>query len=250
MSRILIIGDVHGCLKELKQLLNIVKYNTNDRLIFLGDLVDRGPHSAECVKFVRQKLKAECVIGNHDNKYCRYYHHEKRRKINPKYNNPMRFNENQKEIYKNLDERDLDWLSNLPYKIYIKEHNLALMHAGVMDTTHPLYQNDKTYIYCRYVDKLTGKMVRLNYDYSQPENSVFWATNYHYNVNIVYGHQVVDLQNPKILTNDCGAKTYGIDTGCVYGGHLTALIIKENGHTHYEQVKSSFKYKDFKLNKF
>jgi hypothetical protein len=64
-SKLIIIGDVHGCLDELKILLDKCLYKKGDALIFVGDLVNKGPSSAGVVKFVRE-IGACCVRGNHD----------------------------------------------------------------------------------------------------------------------------------------------------------------------------------------
>jgi hypothetical protein len=65
-AKIIIVGDVHGCLDELKLLLVKCEYQKNiDKLVFVGDLVNKGPYSAEVVKFVRD-IGASCVRGNHD----------------------------------------------------------------------------------------------------------------------------------------------------------------------------------------
>lgn len=67
ISRLIIVGDVHGCLDELQDLLVKCEYevSTGDRVLLLGDLVNKGPYSAEMVKFVREK-GILCVRGNHD----------------------------------------------------------------------------------------------------------------------------------------------------------------------------------------
>lgn len=65
-SRLIIVGDVHGCLDELKSLLHLCSYSEeHDKLIFVGDLVNKGPSSAGVVKFVKN-IGAQCVRGNHD----------------------------------------------------------------------------------------------------------------------------------------------------------------------------------------
>ena len=68
-----IIGDVHGCLEELTSLLAEVysKTDTVEEIIFVGDLVDKGPHSVETLKYVRklsEDRKVTVVEGNHENK--------------------------------------------------------------------------------------------------------------------------------------------------------------------------------------
>ena len=65
-SRIVIVGDPHGCLDELKLLLKKCNYDAmNTSLFIVGDLVNKGPYSAEVVKFCRE-IGALCVRGNHD----------------------------------------------------------------------------------------------------------------------------------------------------------------------------------------
>lgn len=65
-SKLIIVGDVHGCLEELKILLTRCSYEKErDKVIFVGDLVNKGPSSAEVIRFVRG-MGASCVRGNHD----------------------------------------------------------------------------------------------------------------------------------------------------------------------------------------
>ena len=65
-SRLIIVGDVHGCLEELKILLTRCSYEKErDEVIFVGDLVNKGPSSVDVIRFVRG-MGASCVRGNHD----------------------------------------------------------------------------------------------------------------------------------------------------------------------------------------
>ena len=64
-SKIVIIGDVHGCVHELQKLLDQCDANNNTTVILVGDLVNKGPYSAEVIALVR-KIGAYCVRGNHD----------------------------------------------------------------------------------------------------------------------------------------------------------------------------------------
>ena len=76
MARTLVVGDVHGCLDELRDLLDAVHYSSADRLVFVGDLVDRGPDSVGVVRLA-QDLGAVAVLGNHERKHLRYEQHER-----------------------------------------------------------------------------------------------------------------------------------------------------------------------------
>jgi diadenosine tetraphosphatase ApaH/serine/threonine PP2A family protein phosphatase len=73
--RTIFVGDVHGCLDELRALLRLVEPRGGDRFVFLGDLVDRGPDSAGVVALVRSTVArfagSVCVLGNHDKRWLR-----------------------------------------------------------------------------------------------------------------------------------------------------------------------------------
>ncbi len=65
-ERVLIVGDVHGCLDELKALLEKANYSTGETsVVFVGDVCNKGPHSAATVAFCRQN-NFLCVRGNHE----------------------------------------------------------------------------------------------------------------------------------------------------------------------------------------
>ncbi|WP_195909780.1 metallophosphoesterase, partial [Coxiella-like endosymbiont] len=62
-----IIGDVQGCYQELKELLTLIQFDpSQDQLGFVGDLVNRGPHSLEVLRFIKSLSSPLIVLGNHD----------------------------------------------------------------------------------------------------------------------------------------------------------------------------------------
>src|SRR5512143_2009338 len=72
-KRTIFVSDVHGCLVELKQLQAKLNYNPDeDRMILLGDLIDRGPDSAGVVRYARE-TKLECIMGNHEHKFIKWF---------------------------------------------------------------------------------------------------------------------------------------------------------------------------------
>ena len=65
MSRTIVIGDVHGCSEELRSLLRACDHQASDKVVFVGDLVAKGPDSRGVLAIVRE-LSAQSVLGNHD----------------------------------------------------------------------------------------------------------------------------------------------------------------------------------------
>jgi diadenosine tetraphosphatase ApaH/serine/threonine PP2A family protein phosphatase len=249
--RLIVVGDVHGCLDELKLLVNKLAYNKKkDRLIFTGDLVDRGPASASCLSYIR-KLGAETVRGNHDDKYIRYHKHSQKvkesieRNDKKKYKNPMTFSQEQLDIYKEITEEDLKWLDKTQSSIYIPTLNMLIAHAGVNPQWYPINQKERIYRFVRYVDNTTKKMVKLDEDLQKPKNSSFWAEFYNWSVDIVYGHHVVNLKNPRIDHNQSGGRAIGIDTGCCFNGYLTAFVVNTDGTEEFVQVPAACEYENY-----
>jgi bis(5'-nucleosyl)-tetraphosphatase (symmetrical) len=125
MGRDIVIGDVHGCLDELDELIRLVGYpEAGDRLTFVGDLVDRGPDSIGVIRRV-QEMDANCVMGNHDEWYVRYAKYERAGGKNPMSKPPHKT-----ALYALMSEGDIDYLSSLPLT-YRLDENLIVVHAGL-----------------------------------------------------------------------------------------------------------------------
>src|SRR5436305_13926184 len=110
MNRTIVIGDLHGCHDEALALLDRLAATENDRVIFAGDLVDRGPKPRECVELA---MKHECILGNHEEKHLQSSHHHE-------------------ETRKELREEHYAYFKKLPTFIRIPESNAVVVHAGVM----------------------------------------------------------------------------------------------------------------------
>lgn len=221
-----IIGDIHGCFDELKELLEkldyIIEENTqgyfninhpeNRRVIFLGDLVDRGINSPKVLKLVMSMIedkKAFCVIGNHDYKLLR--------KLNGK---NVSLTHGIKETLEQLEketeefkEKTRLFLNSLISHYIFDEGKLVVSHAGLKESMHGR-GSAAVRSFCMY-GETTGEIdefglpVRYN-----------WASEYSGKPMIVYGHTPVLY--PEWFNN-----TIDIDTGCVFGGKLTALRYPE-----------------------
>src|ERR1043165_4630837 len=130
--RAIVIGDIHGCIDEFRKLLESVKLREDDRLILLGDLIDRGPDPARVVRLAHD-LRAECAMGNHEEKALRWRRPELRRREDPDhYKNPMRgIDQSRLDEWAKIPDSDWDWIASLPKFIHINDDYVGV-HAGCM----------------------------------------------------------------------------------------------------------------------
>jgi bis(5'-nucleosyl)-tetraphosphatase (symmetrical) len=222
--RTIVVGDVHGCMEELEELLRAVAAAPGrDRLVFLGDLLDRGPDPVGALRRVRA-LGAECVLGNHEEKHLRYAAHEARRRTDPGYRNPLRFADPRRAAeHAALTPDDLAWLAALPRALPLDDGWIAV-HAGLLPGRPLSAQPPDWLVRLRYVDA-GGKPVHRGRGEAGDPGVQRWAERWRGPESVVYGHHardevVVDTPAP-------GVRCVGIDTGCVYGGKLTALLLPE-----------------------
>lgn len=227
------IGDIHGCKVELDELLDRIEYDPKTiRLVFLGDLLHRGEHSIEVIRKV-QELKVECVLANHEFWHLRFEDFEQSYKKTGE-KNPMRRNKNKTAIHEQLSSNDLKWIKSLPAKIHLKD-NWYVVHGGCQLSVPFLDQTYETLTRCRWIDNKTGLMVE-DKDKKQPKGSSYWAEVWDQPYNIVIGHHGFD--KPTYFKNKNNTVVC-IDTGCVYGGSLTAYHLEDDKFT---EIKAKHKY--------
>ncbi|MCC6727028.1 MAG: polynucleotide kinase-phosphatase [Saprospiraceae bacterium] len=230
-----IIGDVHGCFLELKELLGKLGYKvtkhkernlfdkhfgysvtppigSNRKVVFVGDFVDRGPASNEVLRLVMSMAKqgtAICVPGNHDDKL--------NRKIG---GSDVQMRHGLEQTWQQLATEPPEFLKEVRKFLealishYVFDNGrLVVAHAGLREEMQGR-ASAEVRSFCLY-GETTGEAdefglpVRYN-----------WAKEYRGRAVVVYGHTPV-LQ-PEWLNN-----TIDIDTGCVFGGQLTALRYPE-----------------------
>lgn len=244
--RTVVVGDVHGCLDELRELVALVGYEQGvDRLIVAGDIVDRGPASPGCVRYLME-IGAEAVMGNHDNKLLRRWNHLDRANTNPQYVNPMHRSPDQEATIADLGTAERLWLTALPYKIELPEFNAVVVHAGILPGVPMVRQTKETMMMVRYLDNQTHKMLSMSFPgFVQPTNSYYWADQYHGSLDVIFGHNVVGLGEMRVWTNENGGRCFGIDTGCVFGGRMTALVLNLDGNHQQVQVNARRSYSQF-----
>ena len=222
-ARTIVVGDVHGCLEELEELLQATAPGPGDRLVFLGDLLDRGPDPVGVLQRVRT-LGAECVLGNHEEKHLRFAAHEARRRSDPRYRNPMRpFDPKRAAEHARLTHEDLLWLASLPRWIVLGGRWIAV-HGGLVPGIPLSAQPPDWTVKLRYVDAQGRPVPREAGDAGIP-GVRRWAEAWTGPDSVVYGHFPAGGGEPRRDEPRSGVACMGIDTGCVYGGALTALIL-------------------------
>lgn len=210
-------------------LLRDVEYKKGeDRLLLLGDLIDRGPDPAGvvCRAF---EVGAESVMGNHEEKALRWRRHEARRKAEPNhYKNPMAaINESRLAQWAAIPDELWDWINKWPVYSRINADWYAV-HGGCLPGYTVEGQKPNELMRMRYLKTLTDphhgyptyKMASLNEKGEAPDNCVHWTTVWEGPAKIVYGHYTRDDIHYTPYT-------VGLDSGCVHGGKLSAAIFEE-----------------------
>ena len=248
-ERTLIVGDVHGCLVELKALLAKVEYSPGaDRLIFVGDLLDRGPFSAETIQYVRQlsrlaNANVHVVLGNHELKHLRF--HRKVTEAGGDANRvAMKFSPAKRNIHAQLAAVDLDWMSELP--TYFRGEDFLVVHAGVCPRRHLTWEDLNR---GKYLDRLLtlrtvdaeGRMLGMG-DRRKPSDPAPdptahpWFDDYDGRFGrIYYGH----VPGDEVVQ---GPHSVGVDTGCCFGGKLTAAVLVPGREPEYVAVPARAAY--------
>lgn len=243
--RTIIIGDVHGCREEFAQLLQTVDYMPGrDDLVSVGDLLDRGPDPVGTVALAMEQ-KARLVRGNHEEKALRWLRHEAKAAADPSYKNPMRPVPAERQgQWKGLLEAQVAYLRNSPTLLDLKNGWLAV-HAGLEPGVSLKKQRDDRLVRVRYVDA-TGEMVGYtDGSLDQPEGTVYWTEQWKGPQHVVYGHAVHSKTEPRIDTFEGPngiVRMIGIDTGCCFGGRLTAMILDGSAEPAFVQVQASRNY--------
>lgn len=196
-------GDVHGCAAELAALLQTIGCTPDDRLFFVGDLIARGPDSAGVLQLYRAS-GAQSVVGNHEERMVSAWRARAEGRRGPRLG-PAHY-----RLLHQLSDADWALLETLPLYIDLPEHNLRIVHAGVLPGVDFGEQDPWVLTHIRSVGSDGKPSDRVG------ESS--WAAHYAGDPHIVFGHNSrLQLQMHRHAT--------GLDTGCVYGGELTALVL-------------------------
>lgn len=237
MSRAIVVGDVHGCLKEFEELLQLVEFRPGeDRLVLVGDLVDRGPDSVGVVRRSRV-LGGVLVQSNHDEKMVRYARHQAVEVAGGK-KNPMKFTDERKKIFHSLAPADLAYLAAAPlvYRLEGLDRPYLVVHGGLEPRVPVEKQLKNVCVRLRFVSTRTGKFADSEPG-EKPGESVHWAKVWDGPEDVICGHNVHDLKEPLVTVSAGGSKVYSIDTGLAFGGRLTAMVLEPGSEPRFVQVQ-------------
>jgi len=177
-----VVGDVHGCPEPLDRLLSALGVTDDDLVVFVGDLVRKGPDSAAVVERVRSAENTVSVRGNNEEKLLR----------------------GEKSLG-SLSDDQLGWIESMPVAITFGEN--LVVHGGV-DPRKPLAEHT--------IDDLqTTRSLAPGGSYDPP----YWYEEYAGPPRVFFGHTVLD----KPVVSEWAV---GLDTGCVYGGTLSAYDLR------------------------
>ncbi|WP_435359438.1 metallophosphoesterase family protein [Haloarchaeobius sp. DFWS5] len=183
-DEIYLVGDVHGCLDALEKLLAELDPSDDDLVVFVGDLVRKGPDSQGVVERVREADNMISVRGNNEDKLIR----------------------GDKELPELTDE-DMAYIHEMPVALSFDD---ALVVHGGIDPRKPLDDHTPNEV-------LNMRSLAPDGSYDRP----YWFEEHADGPRVFFGHTV--LESPVERRH-----AVGLDTGCVYGGELTAYSYWED----------------------
>ncbi|MDR1657391.1 MAG: polynucleotide kinase-phosphatase [Deltaproteobacteria bacterium] len=232
-----VIGDVHGCWAELTKLLSKLGYRVDAenftaepplgrKIVFLGDLVDRGPEVVKVLKLVMNMAAAEkalCVPGNHEVKLHRFLSGAD---VKPTHGLDQTIKELQDQGPE-FTAKVKDFIGQMVSHFVLDGGRLVVAHAGLPERYHGRSSN-RVRQFCLY-GETTGELdgfglpVRLD-----------WTEDYRGRALVLYGHIPAS-------TVRCSNNTICLDSGCVFGGSLSAYRYPEKEIISIEAEKIYYK---------
>ena len=199
-GRLIAIGDIHGCHLEFADLLARLAPQPGDRVVLLGDLVNRGPDSCAVIEQARTHL-AIALLGNHERRLLEY------RRTGA----GSRLKDEDRLTVARLRSADWAFLEAMPLTYEAPEYEAVFVHGGFLPTSPWRGQPAEVVTRIQVIDSQGRPARRADVPGAPP-----WADMWRGPPTVVYGH----TPRREIYRRKW---SLGIDTGCVLGGRLTAF---------------------------
>lgn len=245
-KRLIFIGDIHGCINELHELLEKADYDgTYDHIVTTGDMINKGPNSRAVVDFLLSK-RASCVRGNHDHKILRLVD-----EISTDDENVVVINDREHNLARALTSEQLTYLRSCPVILKvgkIAERNLVVVHGGLVPSLALDEQDSYHVMNMRILESSTHQPSK---DHEKPGFKP-WTDIWHdYQLRPAAQDGVVDRTlrpagssvTTVIYGHDAKAGlqikqfSKGLDSACVKGKKLTAFTVDAQGVEELIQVE-------------
>ncbi|QYM80559.1 metallophosphoesterase [Horticoccus luteus] len=214
-GRLIAVGDIHGCHQEFADLLAQLELTRDDRLVLLGDLINRGPDSNRVIDLARAHA-ALPLLGNHELRFLAF-----RRTRDPKY-----LRNGDRETLDRLRPSDWSYLESMVLTHHEPELNTVFVHGGFLPDQPWAKQPASVVTRIQVIDD--GRPAKR----SEAPGAPFWADLWNGPPFVVYGH----TSRPEVYKLKWSVC---LDTACVMGGALTALIFPEK---RFLQVRARRRY--------
>ena len=201
-GRLIAIGDIHGCHREFADLLEKLAPEPHDRIVLLGDLVNRGPDSGKVIALAREHARL-ALLGNHELRLLNYR----------KTGDPTHLKKSDYDTLKQLSSKDWAYMNAMPLTYHDREHGVVLVHGGFLPNQSWRRQPARIVTRVQMIDKEGNPRKR-----AEAPNSPHWSELWQGPPFVIYGH----TPRPEVSRLRW---SLGIDTGCVLGGHLTACVL-------------------------
>lgn len=183
-DNIYVVGDVHGCVEEFEELIELIDLSSDELLVCVGDLIRKGPDSAGAVEIVERRDNVISVLGNGEFDYL-----------------------NGDKTAPGLSEKHREMISGWP--LIVTWSGNIVVHGG-FDPDKPLEEHTAD-------DIVNMRAPKKNNNYETP----FWFDEFDREERVFFGHTATNKPIHQ-------ANAVALDTGCVYGGELTAFDTESN----------------------
>ncbi|PWY90892.1 Metallo-dependent phosphatase [Aspergillus heteromorphus CBS 117.55] len=253
--RLVVVGDVHGCSSELEHLLTEVTFTpSTDHLILAGDLINKGPDSTGVVDLAR-KYSASCVRGNHEDRVLVL----RRDMIDADTltdTSADAFLDGQsteqakrdRTLARKLSDEQAEWLDACPVILDVGQvpnmGRVAVVHGGLVPGVELEKQDPFSVMNMLSID------LETHLPSSERGEGIKWTKLFNKHQSVTYSNlkststEVARAQTTTVIyghdsKTGLNIKTYtkGLDSGCVKGGKLTALVISDDGEQELVQVR-------------